>query len=53
MFLFYISENLEKNISLKDVVDICAISQGYLSRLFKFEYNLTVLEYIHLKNKFS
>lgn len=45
----YISENLEKNISLKDVVDICAISQGYLSRLFKFEYNLTVLEYIHLK----
>ncbi|WP_454206159.1 helix-turn-helix domain-containing protein [Peptoniphilus sp. Marseille-Q6390] len=27
----------------------CNISQGYLSRLFKNEYNLTVVNYIHLK----
>lgn len=45
----YIDNNLDKNISLKDVVKECNISQGYLSRLFKNEYNLTVVNYIHLK----
>lgn len=45
----YIENNLDKNISLNDVVKECNISQGYLSRLFKNELNLTVLNYIHLK----
>ncbi|MBL7576332.1 two-component system, response regulator YesN [Peptoniphilus asaccharolyticus DSM 20463] len=45
----YIENNLNKNISLNDVVKECNISQGYLSRLFKNEYNLTVVNYIHLK----
>ena len=44
----YIENNLNKNISLSDVVKECNISQGYLSRLFKNEYNLTVVNYIHL-----
>lgn len=45
----YIDKNIKENISLKDVVEKCNISQGYLSRIFKNEYNLTVLNYIHLK----
>lgn len=47
--LRYIDNNIEKNISLSDVVKECNISQGYLSRLFKSEYNLTVCNFIHLK----
>ncbi|WP_243343527.1 AraC family transcriptional regulator [Anaerococcus sp. AGMB09787] len=48
-FYNYIDNNIDQNISLKDVVDNLNISQGYLSRIFKKEYNLTILNYIHLK----
>lgn len=47
--LLYIDENIDKNISLSDVVKECNISQGYLSRLFKSEYNMTVVNFIHFK----
>lgn len=47
--LIYIDDNIDKNISLSDVVKKCNISQGYLSRLFKSEYNMTVVNFIHLK----
>ncbi len=47
--LDYIDQEIHENISLKDVVENCSVSQGYISRLFKTEYNLTVLNYIHLK----
>lgn len=45
----YIEKNIESEISLKNIVDDCAISQGYLSRIFKKEFNTTVMTYIHLK----
>lgn len=45
----YIEENIESEISLKNIVDDCAISQGYLSRIFKKGFNTTVMTYIHLK----
>lgn len=45
----YIDKNIDKNISLSDVVNGCNISQGYLSRLFKSEYNMTVVNFIHMK----
>lgn len=45
----YIEENIESEISLKKIVDDCAISQGYLSRIFKKGFNTTVMTYIHLK----
>ncbi|MBU5669767.1 response regulator [Peptoniphilus sp. MSJ-1] len=47
--LSYIDNNIDKNISLSDVVKGCNISQGYLSRLFKSEYSMTVVNFIHLK----
>ncbi len=47
--LTYIEDNINKNISLKSVVKDCGISQGYLSRIFKKTFNITVVNYIHLK----
>lgn len=45
----YIQDNIKKYISLDDVVKSCNVSQGYLSRIFKKEFNMTVMNYIHLK----
>lgn len=44
----YIDENIYENISLNDIVVNCAISQAYLSRLFKSQIHLTVVNYINL-----
>lgn len=45
----YIDSKIEEDISLKDIVRDCNISQGYLSRIFKKELNMTIMNYIHLK----
>lgn len=45
----YIDEKIGEDISLKDIVRDCNISQGYLSRIFKKELNTTIMNYIHLK----
>ncbi len=45
----YIQDNIKNYISLDDVVKSCNVSQGYLSRIFKKEFNMTVMNYIHLK----
>lgn len=44
----YIDKNIYENISLKDIVSNCAISQGYLSRLFRSQLHMTVVNYINL-----
>lgn len=44
----YINQHLKENISLADIVSHCDISQGYLSRLFKQNFGITVMDYIHL-----
>lgn len=44
----YINQHLKENISLADIVSHCDISQGYLSRLFKQNFGITVMDYIGL-----
>ncbi|MGG7079288.1 response regulator [Clostridium sardiniense] len=45
----YIEENIEEEIGLNDVIKNCTISQGYLSRIFKRQFNVSIMEYIHMR----
>jgi ligand-binding sensor protein/AraC-like DNA-binding protein len=45
----YLEDHIDEDISLKDVVNHCQISQGYLSRILKKYYGISVMEYIHLR----
>jgi len=45
----YLENHIDEDISLKDVVNHCQISQGYLSRILKKYYGISVMEYIHLR----
>jgi two-component system response regulator YesN len=38
-----------KNIDLKDAVKYCFMSQGHLSRAFMNSYQVSVMDYIHMK----
>lgn len=50
MEVFQFMENhLMENISLRDITNRCAISQGYLSRIFKDRYQISVMEYLHIR----
>jgi two-component system response regulator YesN len=44
----YILDNLERHISLRDVAAHVCISPGYLSTVFKKEYNRNLIDYINL-----
>jgi two-component system response regulator YesN len=44
----YILDNLERHISLQDVADHVCISPGYLSTVFKKEYNQNLIDYINM-----
>lgn len=45
----YINENISDDITLASIVEACDISQGYLSKLFRNQYSMTVTEYIHVR----
>jgi len=45
----YLDDHLEENIGLKEITQSCNISQGYLSRIFKTEFGISVMEYIHMR----
>lgn len=45
----YLEHHINEDISLKDIVSHCDISQGYLSRILKKYYGVSVMEYIHLR----
>ena len=45
----YIDENIKKDIGLNQIVDHCNISQGYLSRIFMQQMNVSVIEYLHMR----
>ncbi|EPR14033.1 response regulator transcription factor [Ruminiclostridium papyrosolvens] len=45
----YINKNYEKDISLKLLSDYLNVSEGYISRLFNKEMNMTVSNYINIK----
>lgn len=45
----YIEENIEDEIGLNEIITNCAVSQGYLSRIFKKQFNVSVMEYLHMR----
>lgn len=45
----YIDENIRSEIGLNDIIENCSISQGYLSRIFKSQFKISVMEYLHLR----
>lgn len=45
----FIESNLQKNIGLNDIVEHCAVSQAHLSRIFRRQFKVSVMEYLHLK----
>lgn len=45
----YIDNNIKNKITLNDITDNCSISQGYLSRIFREQLSVSVMDYIHMK----
>lgn len=45
----YINQHIEESINLSQIVKECNISQGYLSKLFRLCFHLSVTDYIHLR----
>ena len=45
----YIEKNLREEISLTELSEQAGISNGYLSRIFKKYYHISVVDYIHLR----
>ncbi|WP_283607348.1 response regulator transcription factor [Faecalispora anaeroviscerum] len=45
----YINAHVQEEIGLTQIIDNCAVSQGYLSRIFKNCLNVSVMEYLHLR----
>ena len=45
----YIEQHIKEDISLNTVIENCAISQGYLSRIFRDQFRVSVTEYLHMK----
>ncbi|MBS6518638.1 MAG: AraC family transcriptional regulator [Clostridium sp.] len=45
----YIESNIKSDISLNKIIENCTISQGYLSRIFKEQFQVSVMEYLHMR----
>lgn len=45
----YIEKHLEEEIGLNEIINNCSVSQGYLSRIFKRQFNISVMEYLHMR----
>jgi two-component system response regulator YesN len=45
----FIETHIKENISLNDIVNNCAGSQAHLSRIFRKQFGVTVMEYLHFK----
>lgn len=45
----YIENHIKEDISLNNIVESCAVSQGYLSRIFKNQFGISVMEYLHMR----
>ncbi len=48
----YIDEHISEEIGLNQIIENCAISQGYLSRIFKDQFGISVMEYLHMRKMF-
>ena len=47
--LDYIDGHITEDVGLNQIIENCAISQGYLSRIFKDQFKVSVMEYIHMR----
>lgn len=45
----YIENHIEEEIGLKEITNNCSVSQGYLSRIFKKQFNISIMEYLHMR----
>jgi len=45
----FIESRIQENIGLNDIVAECAVSQAHLSRIFRKQFKVSVMEYLHLK----
>ncbi|WP_235839270.1 response regulator [Clostridium sp. Marseille-P2415] len=45
----YIEKHIKEDITLNNIIENCAISQGYLSRIFREQLKVSVTEYLHMK----
>lgn len=45
----YISNHIREDITLNSIIENCAISQGYLSRIFREQFHVSVTEYLHMR----
>lgn len=45
----YIDSQIKHNIGLNDITGNCSISQGYLSRIFRDQFGISVMEYLHMQ----
>lgn len=45
----YIEDHIEEYFGLNEITNNCAVSQGYLSRIFKRQFNVSVMEYLHMR----
>lgn len=45
----YIEEHIEEEIGLNEITNNCSVSQGYLSRIFKRQFNISIMEYLHMR----
>ncbi|MDS0528248.1 response regulator [Clostridium sp. SHJSY1] len=48
----YIENHIEQEIGLNEIINNCSVSQGYLSRIFKREFNVSVMEYLHMRKMY-
>ncbi|MEA5083182.1 MAG: response regulator [Lachnospiraceae bacterium] len=45
----YIEEHIKEDIGLQEITENCAISQGYLSRVIREQFKISVMEYLHMR----
>ena len=45
----YIEGHIREDITLNKIIDNCSISQGYLSRIFREQFQVSVTEYLHMR----
>lgn len=48
VILSYIQKNLDQEITLNGLANLCKMSQGYITRIFKRYYGIGAVEYAHL-----
>lgn len=48
----YIEKNIKEEIGLNEIINNCSVSQGYLSRIFKRQFNVSVMEYLHMRKMY-